>query len=172
MRVRWISTDATSGPTLSPEADVKPSLSRLCQAREFAEVAGVTVRTLDHYDRPGLLNPSYRRDAGYRLYVRPTRPRATRADSHSQVSRPASDVHRKATQVRAGQLARRGWNASTRFWQTGARNSTIEAIHAARTTLDGTGKAQAKNEWGVHRRKCRNPEGTERDGCGHFQLAA
>lgn len=50
------------------EADVKPSTHKLYQAREFAELAGVTVRALHHYDRLGLLKPSYRSDAGYRLY--------------------------------------------------------------------------------------------------------
>ena len=35
---------------------------------EFAEKAGVTVRTLHHYDRMGLLKPSGRTGAGYRLY--------------------------------------------------------------------------------------------------------
>jgi DNA-binding transcriptional MerR regulator len=35
---------------------------------EFAERAGVTVRTLHHYDRLGLLKPSGRTGAGYRLY--------------------------------------------------------------------------------------------------------
>jgi len=38
------------------------------QAREFAERAGVTVRTLHHYDRLGLLKPSGRTASGYRLY--------------------------------------------------------------------------------------------------------
>jgi DNA-binding transcriptional MerR regulator len=38
------------------------------QAREFAEMAGVTVRALHHYDRLGLLKPRSRTDAGYRLY--------------------------------------------------------------------------------------------------------
>ena len=37
------------------------------RAREFAELAGVTVRTLHHYDRIGLLTPR-RTPAGYRLY--------------------------------------------------------------------------------------------------------
>jgi MerR family transcriptional regulator, thiopeptide resistance regulator len=37
-------------------------------AREFAERAGVTVRTLHHYDRLGLLRPSRYTEAGYRLY--------------------------------------------------------------------------------------------------------
>ncbi|HEV2987313.1 MAG TPA: MerR family transcriptional regulator [Candidatus Angelobacter sp.] len=38
------------------------------RVREFAEKAGVTVRTLHHYDRLGLLKPSGRTGAGYRLY--------------------------------------------------------------------------------------------------------
>ena len=37
-------------------------------AQEFAERAGVTVRTLHHYDRTGLLKPSGYTAAGYRLY--------------------------------------------------------------------------------------------------------
>lgn len=37
-------------------------------AQEFAERAGVTVRTLHHYDRLGLLKPSGYTPAGYRLY--------------------------------------------------------------------------------------------------------
>ena len=38
------------------------------QAIEFAKLAGVTVRTLHHYDRIGLLKPGGYTDAGYRLY--------------------------------------------------------------------------------------------------------
>jgi DNA-binding transcriptional MerR regulator len=38
------------------------------QANEFAELAGVTVRALHHYDRLGLLKPSGRTNSGYRLY--------------------------------------------------------------------------------------------------------
>jgi len=38
------------------------------KAIEFAKLAGVTVRTLHHYDRIGLLKPSGYTDAGYRLY--------------------------------------------------------------------------------------------------------
>lgn len=39
------------------------------QAQQFAERAGVTVRTLHHYDRLGLLKPAGRTEAGYRLYT-------------------------------------------------------------------------------------------------------
>jgi DNA-binding transcriptional MerR regulator len=37
-------------------------------ARAFAELAGVTVRTLHHYDHVGLLKPRKRSNRGYRLY--------------------------------------------------------------------------------------------------------
>ena len=38
------------------------------RAKEFANLAGVTVRTLHHYDRLGLLKPR-RNNSGYRLYL-------------------------------------------------------------------------------------------------------
>lgn len=41
---------------------------RLYRASEFAALTGVTVRTLHHYDRAGLLRPNARTGAGYRLY--------------------------------------------------------------------------------------------------------
>jgi DNA-binding transcriptional MerR regulator len=40
----------------------------MLQAQQFAELAGVTVRTLHHYDRLGLLRPR-RTEAGYRMYL-------------------------------------------------------------------------------------------------------
>jgi DNA-binding transcriptional MerR regulator len=40
----------------------------LYRAKEFASRAGVTVRTLHFYDSFGLLSPTARSDAGYRLY--------------------------------------------------------------------------------------------------------
>lgn len=36
--------------------------------KQLAELSGVTVRTLHHYDEIGLLKPGHRTDAGYRLY--------------------------------------------------------------------------------------------------------
>jgi DNA-binding transcriptional MerR regulator len=47
---------------------LKQDIDSLYQVHEFAELAGVTVRTLHHYDRLGLLKPSRRSDSGYRLY--------------------------------------------------------------------------------------------------------
>lgn len=42
--------------------------NRWYKAAEFAKLGGVTVRTLHHYDRLGLLKPSGRTAKGYRLY--------------------------------------------------------------------------------------------------------
>lgn len=42
---------------------------KLFQPREFAKLTGVTVRTLHHYDRLGLLKPSRYTGAGFRLYA-------------------------------------------------------------------------------------------------------
>ncbi len=39
------------------------------KAGEFAELTGVSIRTLHHYDRLGLLRPSSRSEAGYRYYA-------------------------------------------------------------------------------------------------------
>jgi DNA-binding transcriptional MerR regulator len=44
------------------------TVGTLYQASEFAELTGVTVRALHHYDRLGLLKPSGRTASGYRLY--------------------------------------------------------------------------------------------------------
>ncbi len=43
-------------------------MNQCYQIGEFARHAGVTVRTLHHYDRLGLLRPVTHRDNGYRLY--------------------------------------------------------------------------------------------------------
>lgn len=43
-------------------------MSKLYHVREFARLAGVTVRALHHYDRLGLLKPG-RTPSGYRLYT-------------------------------------------------------------------------------------------------------
>lgn len=47
---------------------MKQDVDTLYQVNEFAELAGVTVRALHHYDRMGLLKPSRRSAGGYRLY--------------------------------------------------------------------------------------------------------
>jgi DNA-binding transcriptional MerR regulator len=61
--------DATSGRNISSEATVKKGSDELYRAKQFATLAGVTVRALHHYDRMGLLRPKQRSQAGYRLYT-------------------------------------------------------------------------------------------------------
>ncbi|HKC62761.1 MAG TPA: MerR family transcriptional regulator, partial [Pyrinomonadaceae bacterium] len=47
---------------------MKTATNGLLRAQEFAERAGVTVRTLHFYDRLGLLKPTRYTASGYRLY--------------------------------------------------------------------------------------------------------
>ncbi len=47
---------------------MKTGPKELYRAKEFANLAGVTVRALHYYDRMGLLRPKQRSQAGYRLY--------------------------------------------------------------------------------------------------------
>ena len=42
---------------------------KLYRVGQLAELTGLTVRTLHHYDDVGLLSPSRRSGAGYRLYA-------------------------------------------------------------------------------------------------------
>src|SRR5688572_18321935 len=46
----------------------EPRRERALRVGEVAEATGLTVRTLHHYDEIGLLVPSGRSEAGYRLY--------------------------------------------------------------------------------------------------------
>jgi hypothetical protein len=63
--VRCTGLDPHRGSRLSVS---RSGLSRLYHVHEFAGLAGVTVKTLHHYDRLGLLIPT-RTEAGYRLYA-------------------------------------------------------------------------------------------------------
>jgi len=47
---------------------LKPNTTGTYRVQEFAELAGVTVRALHHYDHIGLLKASGRTESGYRLY--------------------------------------------------------------------------------------------------------
>jgi DNA-binding transcriptional MerR regulator len=66
---KGLDPDATSGWNISSEAAVNTGTDELYRAKQFATLAGVTVRALRHYDRMGLLRPKQRSQAGYRLYT-------------------------------------------------------------------------------------------------------
>jgi len=61
-RRKRLDPDATSRRTLSSMS------ARRYRVKDVADLSGVTVRTLHHYDRMGLLVPERHSDSGYRLY--------------------------------------------------------------------------------------------------------
>lgn len=115
---------------------MKPSSSRLYRAREFAELAGVTVRTLHHYDRLGLLKPSYRSDAGYRLYSQRDLAQLEQIVVLKFLGLPLKSIG-KLLKSEPGSL-RDVLERQHKVLAEGRLelDRTIAAIHAARTTLD------------------------------------
>lgn len=59
---------------------------------ELAKRCGLTIRTLHHYDSIGLLKPSLRSDAGYRLYDRANVERLHRIQALRQLGLSLADV--------------------------------------------------------------------------------
>ena len=43
-------------------------MDRIVKIGEFAKISGITVKTLLHYDKIGLLKPNEKTDSGYRIY--------------------------------------------------------------------------------------------------------
>lgn len=70
----------------------------LLKVGELAKHTGLTVRTLHHYDEIGLLAPSGRSDAGYRLYSREDVQRLHSIQALRQLGLPLQDI----TQLLAG----------------------------------------------------------------------
>ncbi|OOG42936.1 MerR family transcriptional regulator [Polaromonas sp. A23] len=64
----------------------------LLKVGELAARTGLTVRTLHHYDTIGLLKPSARTDAGYRLYSRSDVARLHGIQALQQFGLPLSDI--------------------------------------------------------------------------------
>src|SRR5215218_4959759 len=61
---KGLDLDVASGERLLPDREGMNAMN----VGEVAALAGVTVRTLHHYDRIGLLSPSGRTSSGYRQY--------------------------------------------------------------------------------------------------------
>jgi DNA-binding transcriptional MerR regulator len=116
---------------------VKPGTTKLYRAREFAELAGVTVRTLHHYDRLGLLKPSCRSDAGYRLYSQRDLAQLEQIVVLKFLGLPLKSIAKllKSEPGSLPDMLERQHNvlAHKRL----ELDRTIEAISAARATLDG-----------------------------------
>ena len=90
---------------------------------QLAKLAGVSVRTLHHYDQIGLLEPSARTEAGYRLYDEPELLRLQQILFFKELDMPLDEVrqilvdpgfdqvaalehHRRLLQQRMDRLAR------------------------------------------------------------------
>ncbi len=75
------------------------------QVGQFAALAGVSIRTLHHYDSIGLLSPSDRSEAGHRLYSAEELQAAEQqwrdllADVHANLDQPPAS--RKAQELAA-----------------------------------------------------------------------
>jgi len=66
--------------------------SRQYTVRQLARLAGVSVRTLHHYDQIGLLKPSRRSPAGYRLYARAELFRLQQILFYKELDLPLSEI--------------------------------------------------------------------------------
>jgi len=67
---------------------------RAYTVRQVAKMAGVSVRTLHHYDHIGLLSPSSRTEAGYRLYREADLLRLQQILFFKELDFPLSDIRR------------------------------------------------------------------------------
>jgi DNA-binding transcriptional MerR regulator len=109
-------------------------------SREFAERAGVTVRALHHYDRLGLLKPSRRSRAGYRLYSDTDLVRLEQIVVLKSIGLPLKELNRLLRQDRATSrdalaqtLARQERVLTEKRRQ---QDRAIRAIGAARRALE------------------------------------
>jgi len=105
---------------------------------EFAEKAGITVRTLHHYDRLGLLKPSGRTEAGYRLYADRDFARLQQIVTLKFIGLPLKEI--KALLDRneldmAATLRLQKQLLQEKRWQVGM---AIQAIEEAERSIDST----------------------------------
>jgi len=110
-------------------------VKELYHAREFAELAGVTVRALHHYDRLGLLKPT-RTQAGYRLYSLRDLERLEQIVALKFLGIPLKQIrtlfHREATALSEALRRQRGVLEEKRRLLDSAINAIREAEQATR----------------------------------------
>ena len=69
-------------------------MTKTYQVGELAKISGVSVRTLHHYDAVGLLTPSGRTEAGYRLYTQADLLRLQQILIHRELDFPLEEIRR------------------------------------------------------------------------------
>jgi DNA-binding transcriptional MerR regulator len=115
-------------------------VARTYHVKDLARLAGVSVRTLHHYDAIGLLVPKARTAAGYRLYTDPDLLRLQQILISRELGLSLEDIRRSLDDPqfdrRAALLEQRELLRG-RAWQTEAM---IHAIDVASAVLDGNGE--------------------------------
>ena len=112
-------------------------MSRFYRVHEFAELAGVTVKALHHYDRLGLLKPG-RTEAGYRVYAEPDLERLEQIVALKLRGIPAPEIAR-AIGI-SDRAVRAGFNKAL-------RRQTEDALDAWHRTELGGLAMEATNIW-------------------------
>ncbi len=140
-------------------------MDRAYRIGAFAALTGVSIRTLHHYDRLGLLKPSARSEAGYRLYVEADLLRLqqiltlrylgfTLAAIRETVDRPNFDletslrIQRDVVHQRIGALERvdRALNALLDHYQTARTWDWTLVARASSAAREGAAQSEEKME--------------------------
>ena len=112
--------------------------------KDVARLAGVTVRTLHHYDQLGLLVPSGRTEAGYRLFSEDDLLRLQQILIHRRLGLPLEQIKRilddPAFDRRAALLEQRKRLGG----QAGRTEAMIRAVEAALAAMNGEEMMDAK----------------------------
>jgi DNA-binding transcriptional MerR regulator len=120
---------------VSPHSELVTT-SRTYRVAELAAIAGVTVRTLHHYDALGLLVPNPRSRAGYRLYSEQSLLRLQQILIQRELGLPLEQI-RRILDDPAFDLRRalRDQKAALEARATNTR-AMLQAVNAALSTLD------------------------------------
>jgi MerR family transcriptional regulator, thiopeptide resistance regulator len=113
---------------------------RSYQVKDLAEIAGISVRTLHHYDELGLLVPSARSDSGYRLYSDDDLLRLQQIMVNRELGLPLEEIRRMLDDPgfdrRQALVAQRA-ELAKRARQTDAMLRAVDAALARLDTQDG-----------------------------------
>src|SRR4029453_4783615 len=116
--------------------------SRAYQVRDVARIARVSVRTLHHYDAIGLLVPSERTAAGYRLYTDSDLLRLQQILIGRGLGLPLEEIRRSLDDPRFDRKAALIDQRERLKARAQQAEAMIRAIDAALTELDGRTKGE------------------------------
>lgn len=114
------------------------------QANQFARRAGVTVRTLHYYDRLGLLRPSGRTHAGYRLYAERDLVRLEQIVALKFIGFPLKQIRELLNRKPLGLAAALRLQRAIIEEKRGRLALAVEAIERAERTVSSGGASAAR----------------------------